>query len=291
MIQYYQVISMINIGLTGWGDHDDLYPDVDQKKDKLRTYSSYFPIVELDSTYYAILRQSTIEKWCQETPERFKFIVKAHQYLTGHSDFRQHYDSIQSVFSEYKEMLKPMQASNKLAFVLLQFPPWFDCTMKNVKYLQYAIQQLAPYKVAVEFRNQTWFATENKESTLDFLHRQTVIHSICDEPQAGIGSIPFVNRITDKTAFIRLHGRNVAGWTQKDLSSDEWRNVRYLYDYNSDELNWLIGQIKMLSHKAKDIYIVFNNNSGGHAANNAFSLMRMLGIQYENLSPQQLKLF
>lgn len=282
---------MINIGLTGWGDHDDLYPDVDQKKDKLRTYSSYFPIVELDSTYYAILRQSTIEKWCQETPERFKFIVKAHQYLTGHGDFRQHYDSIQSVFSEYKEMLKPMQASNKLAFVLLQFPPWFDCTMKNVKYVQYAIQQLAPYKVSVEFRNQTWFNNENKEYTLDFLYRQTVIHSICDEPQAGIGSIPFVNRITDKTAFIRLHGRNAAGWTQKDLSSEEWRNVRYLYDYNSDELNWLIGQIKMLSHKAKDIYIVFNNNSGGHAANNAFSLMRMLDIQYENLAPQQLKLF
>ena len=282
---------MINIGLTGWGDHDDLYPDVAQRKDKLHTYASYFPIVELDSTYYAILRKTTIEKWCQETPGNFKFIVKAHQYLTGHSDFRQHYDPIHEVFEAYRDMLKPMQSYNKLAFVLLQFPPWFDCTTKNVKYVQYAIQQLAPYKVSVEFRNQTWFNEENKEYTLDFLYRQSVIHSICDEPQAGIGSIPFVNRITDKTAFIRLHGRNTAGWTQKDLSQEEWRNVRYLYNYNSEELNWLIQQIKLLSHKAKDIYIVFNNNSGGHAANNALTLMRMLGIQYENLAPQQLKLF
>ena len=291
MIQYTKVISMIYIGLTGWGDHDDLYPDVSQKKDKLRTYASYFPIVELDATYYAIQRQSTIEKWCIETPKNFKFVVKAHQYMTGHSDFRQYFDSIKDVFDAYNDMLKPMVKHDKLAFVLLQFPPWFDCSVKNVKYVQYAIQQLEPYPISVEFRNQTWFTKENKEQTLEFLHRNSAIHSICDEPQAGIGSIPFVNRITNESAFIRMHGRNVEGWTQKDLSQEEWRNVRYLYDYNQEELNWLQHEIKILSHKAKDIYIVFNNNSGGHAANNALHFIRMLGIQYEKLAPQQLKLF
>lgn len=291
MIQYIKVIRMIYIGLTGWGDHDDLYPDVNHRKDKLRTYSSYFPIVELDATYYAIQRQSTIEKWCDETPKNFKFVVKAHQYMTGHSDFRQHYESIKDVFDAYNDMLKPMFKQNKLAFVLLQFPPWFNCTTKNVKYVQYAVQQLKPYPVSVEFRNQTWFTAENKEQTLDFLYRQSVIHSICDEPQAGIGSIPFVNRITHENAFMRLHGRNVEGWTQKDLSQEEWRNVRYLYDYNQDELTYLQQQIKVLSHKAKNIYIVFNNNSGGHAANNALQFIKMLDIKYKQLAPQQLKLF
>lgn len=145
--------------------------------------------------------------------------------------------------------------------------------------------------MAVEFRNQTWFETRYREETLSFLDANGMIHSICDEPQAGIGSIPFVNRVTDRTAFIRLHGRNVHGWTQKDRSSQEWRTVRYLYDYNEEELEWLKRQIEILKHKTKDIYIVFNNNSGGHAAGNAQDFMSMMDIRYEGLSPKQLKLF
>lgn len=282
---------MIHIGLTGWGDHHSLYADLTNKKDKLITYASYFPIVELDATYYAIQRHTTIEKWCDETPETFKFVVKAHQYMTGHADYRAHYESIKNVFAEFKEMLVPMKSRGKLAFVLLQFPPWFDCSQKNIRYVKYAIEQLKPYKIAVEFRNQTWFSSQYKEDTLNFLHDNNVIHSICDEPQAGIGSIPFVNRVTDSTAFIRLHGRNVHGWTQKDRSQQEWRDVRYLYDYNTDELSWLKQKVEILKHKTKDVYIVFNNNSGGHAAGNAQKFIGMMDIKYEGLSPKQLKLF
>jgi uncharacterized protein YecE (DUF72 family) len=282
---------MIYIGLTGWGDHHSLYADLTNKKDKLITYASHFPIVELDSTYYAVQRTSTIEKWCDETPQNFQFVVKAHQFMTGHGDYRGHYDSIKDVFNAFNDMLKPMAAQAKLAFVLLQFPPWFDCNLKNIRYVKFALEQLKAYKIAVEFRNQTWFSDQYREDTLNFLNENHVIHSICDEPQAGIGSIPFVNRVTDQTAFIRLHGRNVHGWTQKDRTSEEWREVRYLYDYNTKELSWLKSQIEILQHKTKDIYIVFNNNSGGHAAGNAETFIKMLNIKYEGLSPKQLKLF
>ncbi|MFB9860362.1 DUF72 domain-containing protein [Salinicoccus siamensis] len=282
---------MIYIGLTGWGDHHSLYADLTNKKDKLTAYASHFPIVELDATYYAIQRHTTIEKWCNETPERFKFIVKAHQYMTGHSDYRDHYDSIKDVFAAFRDMLRPMGQAGKLSFVLLQFPPWFDCTSRNIKYVKYAKEQLAPYKTAVEFRHQSWFTEQFKEDTLAFLHANKAIHTICDEPQAGIGSIPFVNRVTDETAFIRLHGRNVHGWTQKDRSSEEWRNVRYLYNYNGVELEWLKRQVEILRHKTREIHIIFNNNSGGHAAGNAQQFMELMGIRYEGLSPRQLKLF
>ena len=47
---------MIQIGLTGWGDHPDVYHQTSTEKDKLLDYSSHFPIVELDSTFYAIQR-------------------------------------------------------------------------------------------------------------------------------------------------------------------------------------------------------------------------------------------
>ena len=76
------VINMIEIGLTGWGDHDTLYEDLERKTDKLKTYASHFPIVELDASYYAIQPERNIIKWINETPNRFQFVVKIHQALT-----------------------------------------------------------------------------------------------------------------------------------------------------------------------------------------------------------------
>ena len=282
---------MIYIGLTGWGDHDSLYTDVTKVNQKLETYAGTFPVVEVDSTYYAILQQSTIEKWCRETPEDFKFIVKTHQFMTGHGDFRTSYSNINELYKDYKEMLQPIVNHGKLAYILMQFPPWYECNEKNINYVRLAKKMLHPLKVAVEFRHASWFTDDKKEQTLQFLHDNRLIHTIVDAPQIGEGTVPFVSRVTDDIGFIRLHGRNAHGWMQMNRTREEWRNVRYLYNYNREELEALKKHIEILSFKTKDIYVIFNNNSGGHAAGNAETLIDMLGIKYKTLAPKQLKLF
>ncbi|MEJ7493930.1 DUF72 domain-containing protein [Staphylococcus pasteuri] len=282
---------MINIGLTGWGDHDTLYEDLERKTDKLKTYASHFPIVELDASYYAIQPERNIQKWINETPKRFQFVVKIHQALTLHADFRDFAETRQELFDKFKEMLKPLQENEKLAMVLVQFPPWFDCSSQNIKYILYVKQQLKDFPICVEFRHQSWFNERFKEETLTFLTEHQIIHAVVDEPQVNDGSIPLVNRITSDIAFVRYHGRNVHGWTKKDMTDQEWRDVRYLYNYNDQELYDLAQKVKILEQKAKKVYVVFNNNSGGHAAQNAKTYQDMLGIDYEGLAPQQLKLF
>lgn len=282
---------MINIGLTGWGDHDTLYEDLARKSDKLKTYASHFPIVELDASYYAIQPERNIKKWISETPERFQFVVKIHQALTLHADFRDFSETRQELFDAFKEMLALLQESHKLAMVLVQFPPWFDCSSQNIKYILYVKQQLQDYPMCVEFRHQSWFNDQFKEETLSFLTEHQIIHAVVDEPQVKDASIPLVNRITSDIAFVRYHGRNVHGWTKKDMTDQEWRDVRYLYNYNETELLDLAQKVKILEQKAKQVYVVFNNNSGGHAAQNAKTYQNILGIDYEGLAPQQLKLF
>ncbi|QDW85051.1 DUF72 domain-containing protein [Staphylococcus pasteuri] len=282
---------MINIGLTGWGDHDTLYEDLERKTDKLKTYASHFPIVELDASYYAIQPERNIQKWINETPKRFQFVVKIHQALTLHADFRDFAETRQELFDKFKEMLKPLQENEKLAMVLVQFPPWFDCSSQNIKYILYVKQQLKDFPICVEFRHQSWFNERFKEETLTFLTEHQIIHAVVDEPQVKDGSIPLVNRITSDIAFVRYHGRNIHGWTKKDMTDQEWRDVRYLYNYNDQELYDLAQKVKILEQKAKKVYVVFNNNSGGHAAQNAKTYQDMLDIDYEGLAPQQLKLF
>ncbi|MDU0422811.1 DUF72 domain-containing protein [Staphylococcus haemolyticus] len=282
---------MINIGLTGWGDHDSLYEDLERQSDKLQTYASHFPIVELDASYYAIQPERNIMKWIKETPDRFEFIVKIHQALTLHADYKDYAETRSELFEQFKQMLQPLIDHHKLAMVLVQFPPWFDCTAQNIKYILYVRQQLADIPICVEFRHQSWFNDQFKEQTLSFLTEHHIIHSVVDEPQVREGSIPLVNRITTETAFVRYHGRNRQGWTKKDMTDQEWRDVRYLYNYNKEELTDLAKKVRIIEQKAKKVYVVFNNNSGGHAAQNAKTYQDMLDIEYTGLAPQQLKLF
>lgn len=282
---------MINIGLTAWSDHDTLYPELANKKDKLLAYGSHFPTVELDASYYAIQPERNIRKWINETPSRFKFVVKIHQALTGHADVDQYADTRLQLIEQFNLMVGPLIEEDRLAMVLVQFPPWFDCTTQNINYILYLKQHLRKMPVAIEFRHDSWFTPAMTENTLTFLHDNELIHSVCDEPQSGHGSIPMVNRVTNPISLVRLHGRNVAGWTKKDMSDQEWRDVRYLYEYSEQELQALAVKFRILDQKAKEVFVIFNNNSGGHAAGNALRMKEILGIEYDNLNAKQLTLF
>lgn len=281
---------MINIGLTSWGDHPLVYSEITSARDKLFDYSGHFPIVELDSSFYAIPSTLTIEKWCKVTPGEFQFVVKAYQGMTGHLRDELPYKTRNDMFNAFIECATTFTKHNKLAMVLMQFPPWFDCTTQNINYLLYVKQQLKQFPIAIEFRNQTWYAEAMKEKTLNFLKNNGFIHTVCDEPQAGAGSVPLVPIATNDKVLVRLHGRNMHGWRNIGHGED-WRKVRYLYDYTREELSGLQQHVELLQKQAQTVYVLFNNNSGGHAAKNAKTFLQMLQIEFHNLAPKQLTIF
>ncbi|WP_067726700.1 DUF72 domain-containing protein [Oceanobacillus damuensis] len=281
---------MIQIGLTGWGDHDSLYPDYIKPKDKLTEYSSHFPVVEVDASFYAIQPVRNAEKWVKQTPENFRFIVKAYQAMTGHQRGNTPFESKKEMFKAFRDSLKPYLDAKKLAMVLFQFPPWFDCRKENVTYLRYCKKMMGNIPVALEFRHQSWFDARFRDGTLSFMKEDGWIHSIADEPQAGKGSIPLVPIVTNPdVTLIRMHGRNIHGWNKS--GNVNWREVRYLYRYNQQELTDLKNTITELAKSTKDIIVLFNNNSGKEAAVNAKELQNILGIEYEGLAPRQMDLF
>lgn len=283
---------MIQIGLTGWGDHPDLYHPSSKANEKLIDYSAYFPVVELDSTFYAVQPARNIQKWIDETPDHFRFIVKAYQGITGHHRGELPFDSFDDMYRLFKLSIEPLRDAGKLAMVLVQFPPWFDCTKENVDQIRYICGKLNGFDIAIEFRHQSWYSSAFIHKTIAFLTELNVIHSVCDEPQAGSGSIPLVPVSTreDKVLF-RLHGRNVHGWVNKSGDSEAWRKVRYLYNYNEEEFEEIESVTKKLATAAEEVFVIFNNNSGKHAAKNAQHLQRKLQIEYENLASKQLGFF
>lgn len=279
---------MIQIGLTGWGDHPDLYQG--NSKQKLQDYSAHFPVVELDAMFYAVQSKRNNEKWITETPSTFQFVIKTYQQLTGHLRGDSPFDSLDAAFEAYRLALRPYQEAGKLGAVLAQYPPWFDCTKENVDTLRRLREELEEFDVAIEFRHHSWYDERFRDKTFKFLLENQLIHSICDEPQSGEGSIPFVNEVTADKALFRFHGRNVAAW-QAPVTRKNWREIRYLYDYNSKELSELGKAISEVDNQAKQTFVLFNNNSGGHAAKNAKKLQQLLNVEFDGLAPQQLDLF
>jgi uncharacterized protein YecE (DUF72 family) len=282
---------LIYIGLSGWGDHDSLYPPKVNSKDKLAHYSAHFPIVELDSSFYAIPPEKNSVKWIKDTPESFQFIIKAYQGMTGHQRGEIPYNSKEEMFDFFKKSVDIYINAGKLAMVLFQFPPWFDCTKDNVNYLRWCREQMENIPVALEFRHQSWFSPENRTNTLDFMKKEEWIHSICDEPQVGEGSVPEILEPTSQLkTLVRFHGRNKEGW-KRPASGENWREVRYLYRYNTNELMGWKKKLESLQKQSHDIFVIFNNNSGGDAADNGKEMIRLLDLEYRGLAPRQLDFF
>lgn len=282
---------MIHIGLTGWGDHPSLYNENTVANKKLVDYSKHFPIVELDSTFYAIQSKKVMDKWTEETPANFRFVVKAYQGITGHQRGKLPYDSEEEMFSLFKLSMTSFVEAGKLAMVLVQFPPWFDCKKENVDRIRYVQQQLHPLPIAVEFRNQTWYSPAYRDKTLEFLKSLNAIHVVCDEPQVGDGSVPLVPVATDPKVLLRLHGRNDKGWVNTMGNSKAWRKVRYLYDYNEKELKGMAEIVGHLEKQAEEVYVIFNNNSGQHAAKNAKQFANLMDVEYGRPLTKQMDLF
>lgn len=283
-------MNTIHVGVCGWGDHYDLYPPGTRSRDKLSVYAGHFPIVELDSSFYAILPQRHYETWARETPDCFGFIVKPHQAMTGHQRSEAPLDR-RELFRQFEESIQPLVEAGKLKALLFQYPPWFDCTRDHVQYVQACRQALAAYPFAVEFRHRSWFEPRYREKTLEFLRTIGAAHVLCDEPQAGSGCVPVVVAVTDpKLALIRFHGRNVSGWRDPG-EGQNWRDVRYLYQYSEAELAEWVPRVREVAREAAEVCILFNNNSGGHAAGNAKQFMDMLDVRPTGLNPRQLELF
>ncbi len=80
----------ILVGTCSWADKTLIDsgwypPEAKKPEDRLRFYSEQFPIVEVDSTYYAIPQERNPEAWVERTPPEFVFDVKAYAPFTGHA--------------------------------------------------------------------------------------------------------------------------------------------------------------------------------------------------------------
>src|SRR5262245_53831289 len=83
-------MSNILVGTSSWTDKSLIdsglfYPSgVSSAESRLRFYSSQFPIVVIDSSYYGIPTEANARLWVERTPPGFVFNIKAYRLFTRH---------------------------------------------------------------------------------------------------------------------------------------------------------------------------------------------------------------
>ena len=296
----------IRIGTASWTDKSLLdsgkfYPAAaTSPEDRLRFYASQFPLVEDDSTYYAIPTPASAALWSERTPPGFRFNVKAFRLFTGHQTApavlpkairealpdptRRHvyYNDVprelrDALWQLFREAVGPLRAAGKLAALHFQFAPWMAFHRDSFAHIEACQNELPGFHLAVEFRNKTWFApSRHADSTLRFERERGLTNVIVDEPQGFANCIPSVWEVTTPgLAILRLHGRNHGTWNTKGLKSSA---ERFNYDYNTQELKEMAARAVTLSPEVTEMHVVLNNNYEDQGQRNAKELIRLVNV-------------
>ncbi len=294
-------MGAVRVGTASWTDKTLLesgwYPSGATKpEERLKFYASRFPVVEVDSTYYALPSERNAVLWVERTPPDFTFDVKAFSLMTGHpvlakalpKDIRGSLDTkkaripakdvppdaAERTWEMFREALMPLHSAGKLGLVMFQYPQWFMPSRANRDEILAARERLPDYDIGVEFRQGTWFKDEEyTKKTLDFLRTEGIPFVAVDMPQGFGTSVPPIAEATsDRWAAVRFHGRREETWTKKDIHPTE----RFRYDYSDEELRELAPRVRRMAEEAKETHALFNNCYRDYAVKNARAFADMV---------------
>ena len=288
-----------HIGTCSWTDRSliraaTFYPKgASSAEARLRYYSSIFPTVEVDSSYYSLPTVDATKAWVDRTPPGFIFHVKMFRLFTLHwtepkvlpPDLRPlapegkrfYYaaasrEFIDELMARFIETLLPLENAGKLGLLLFQFPQWVTPKPENRDHILAMKEALARFDVAVEFRNHNWLNGDT-DKTLYWLEDNDLTFVCVDEPQGFVSSIPPLAAVSSEIAYVRFHGRNRDTWEARTQSSAE----RFDWYYREDELREWTTRVHSLQEQAREVYLLFNTNNQDQGPYNAIKLSRMLG--------------
>ncbi|WP_406076583.1 DUF72 domain-containing protein [Micromonospora sp. NBC_00858] len=287
-------MGVIKVGTSSWADQSLLrsgwYPrSANTPAGRLGFYAGRFPLVEVDTSYYAIPAPETTQGWVDATPDDFTFDVKAFSLFTGHPtpvaalprDLRpaagpsrirrrdlpeRAYDEL---WSRFRAALAPVTAAGKLGVVLLQFPPWLVRGAAAERRIIELAQRCRPWRVAVELRHGSWFDGSAAPDTMDLLRAHDLSLVCVDMPQGHPSSVPPILATTAEPAIVRFHGHSGA-WRDGD------KQDKFRYAYAEEELRHWAGLLAELAGSADELQVLFNNCCAGQAQRDATRLAQLL---------------
>jgi uncharacterized protein YecE (DUF72 family) len=213
-----------------------LFPEEHQNSSRLTYYATFFNSIEINSTFYKLPMQKTVDKWASSVPENFKFTFKLWQEVTHKKGLEFQESEVALFFNA----ISPV--GHKKGCILVQFPPSLGSAF--IHQLNELLRCIArnnanhEWKIAVEFRNRSWYQPE----TYELLETYNAALVIQDIPKS---ITPQIDHLSD-FIYVRFHGPT---GNYRDSYAEH-----FLEEYSRYLQEWL--------SEGKTVYTYFNNTAG-----------------------------
>jgi uncharacterized protein YecE (DUF72 family) len=214
----------------------NFYPEDLATAKMLLFYAERFATTEINYTFRRIPAQKTIENWKAQTPEKFRFALKAPQKITHRSKLRDCTDTLEyflKIAAGLGERLGP---------VLFQLPPSFQ---KDVDVLSSFLREVPSIRAAFEFRHHSWFDQE----IFDLLRSRNIALCIADTD-----AVATPRKTTADYGYLRLRRE----------------------DYAKADIEWWADFIRDQQANWTDAFVYFKHEESGIGPKLAQQMMELL---------------
>jgi uncharacterized protein YecE (DUF72 family) len=232
---------MIWIGTSGYNYPEwkgSFYPEPFPAAKMLPFYAARFPTVEINYTFYRMPNEAQLAKWAGETPDPYRFTLKAPRRIT-HDSRLKNCDELVAAFCRVAGTLQA-----KLGTLLFQLPPH---AKQDLALFGDFLDMLPPrVPAAFEFRHASWFTDE----LFELLRARNLALCVADSERL---STPI--EVTADYGYFRLRDE---GYTPEDI--ERWA-----------------ARIAESTRGCRDVFVYFKHEEEGKGPAFAKLLMASLG--------------
>lgn len=248
------LLKPVYVGCAGWSVPATVQAHFPREGSHLERYAAVFPSVEINTSFYRPHLPATYARWRESVPPAFRFAVKVPKEITHILRMQNAEQALEKFAGEVCHL------EEKLACLLVQFPPSLRYDAQLVQAFFRHLQVLLNVPVVCEPRHRTWFAEDAAHALNEF----GVAYVIADPEVAALPPIA----ATARTAYIRLHG-----------SPEMYHSA-----YSDACLEELAQRIERDARSGKQVWCVFDNTASGAAQPNALSLLKRLQARLPMMS-------
>lgn len=292
-------MAEMRIGVSGWSydawREGAFYPDDLPQSRELEYITRRFNSVEINGSFYSLLKPETYEGYREVSPEGFVFAVKGSQFIT-------HSKKLQDVKVPLANFFASgvLRLEEKLGPVLWQLPEmeWELERVEEFVELLPRDTEAAGKLARKHDENVKGKASMVVHANRPIRHALEVRHEhFLDEAVvracrgAGVALVfsdsgdewPYTEEITAGFIYLRLHGspRAYASPYNED-QLEHWANrIRSWAGGDEPSDAQRITDRKPPRRKTRDVYVYFDNDQRAHAPNDARKLMERLGVDVD----------
>lgn len=215
------------------------YPDKLSKAKMLTYYAERFSTTEVNYTFKSIPSEKTVKRWTDETPDAFRFSLKAPQRVTHFAKLRNCADVIEFFMAQVGAL------GPKLGPILFQLPPTLKADVAVLADFLGATG--SKMRAAFEFRHESWFAEEIFET----LRKHNAALCIADTDDLAT---PIIQ--TADFSYFRLRRE----------------------DYTTAELKRWAKEVKKAADGTGDTFVYFKHEETGAGPKFGAEMAKLLGM-------------